>query len=260
MPSSTDGVYLRGGNLIDYYGNPIDLSQYNLLGPTGPAGSTGQDLFYVPGGTGTVERILSDIFTATDSSVLTPTSTEINIGPFLQRSGQIIKFSISQNTEDGTGDILGVFLQYQSKNAAGATVTTQLFNANLSAPNNGLYPAEIKYDKDPGFLSPSGYPSAEKINFVESEFQVSFTDTGAPSGFNSIFINATIYGYNSELQYQFGYARFPQKIWRISGSWIFRPPIAGPSWDPTAVFVAGVNPDGFGASVRIFDVLRYNTF
>jgi hypothetical protein len=41
MPTSVDGVYIVNGILVDFYGKPIDLSRYNLMGPTGPTGDIG---------------------------------------------------------------------------------------------------------------------------------------------------------------------------------------------------------------------------
>ena len=43
MPTSVDGVYIVNGILVNFYGKPIDISRYNLMGPTGAAGSNGID-------------------------------------------------------------------------------------------------------------------------------------------------------------------------------------------------------------------------
>ena len=113
MPQSTEGVYIRNGRFLDYYNNPIDIG--GSIGSTGATGANGQDLLFVSGGTGTVERVVSNVFIANDSSVPTSTVNDLDIGPFFITPGQIIKFRSDMNTEDGTGDILSgrIYVEYQ---------------------------------------------------------------------------------------------------------------------------------------------------
>lgn len=243
MPSSTDGVYQRNGNLIDYYGRPLDLSRYNLLGPTGPTGPDGQDFIFTSGGTGTIERILSNDGIANDSSVLTPTSYVLDLGLLLPISGQIIRFNTYQSTEDTTGYFLSTAIDFEYLNTLGATSSSNVFYLDSTAPQYGLSPATIKPDRNPN-LTPSGFSSIESINNIETEFEISRQG-------NIASIRAKIYGYNSDQQDLFGLARYPQKTWILN---------TGAIYSPLYRLTFSVVPDGYGASIGIRNILRYNAY
>jgi hypothetical protein len=243
MPSSTEGVYQRTGNLIDYYGNPIDLSKYNLLGPTGPEGATGQDLFFVSGGTGTIERILPNVFVANDTSVPTSLIYNLNLAGLLEIDGQIIKFTSVQSTEDSTGYLLASSIVFENLSNMGATSTQTLFTINNDPSIQGMFPAKIKVDKDPN-SSPSGYGTSEKINWIESDFEISRSGS-------FINIRAKIYSYNSEVQFTFGQARFPQKTWILT---------SGGLYNSLCNLRFVITPDGSGTSLGIRNILRFNAF
>jgi hypothetical protein len=243
MPSSTEGVYQKNSNLIDYYGNPLDLTKYNLLGPTGPAGSTGQDLFFVPGGTGTVERILPDGFTATDSSTPTSLVYSLDLAGLLDVQGQVITFNTIQTTEDSSGNFINTSIAFQNFSSPGTTSTQTLFVINNDPSIQGIYAARIKPDRDPN-LSPTGFASVEQINWVQTDFEISRVSS-------SIIIRAKIYAYDAEDQYAFGQARFPQKTWILNSGGIY---------NGLCRLRFSVTPDGAGCSIGIRNILRFNAF
>jgi hypothetical protein len=41
MPSSSNAVFIENGRFVDYFGNPIDITNLGLVGPTGSTGATG---------------------------------------------------------------------------------------------------------------------------------------------------------------------------------------------------------------------------
>jgi hypothetical protein len=245
MPSSTDGVYHSGNTLIDYYGNPLDLTQYNLLGPTGLEGATGQDLFFTSGGTGTVERIIPNGSTASDSSTPTTQFLDIDLAGLLPRTGQIIKFSTTQTTEDSTGAVLGMHMYFLNNNSGGGSQSATIFTAGIGAPIFNLSAAKIKPDKDPTTGSPSGFSPGEQINWIDADFEIT-KETAT-----IISIKAKIYGYNSDAQQIFGQSRFPQKTWILN---------SGGSYNALCTIRLAVTPDGYGTSMSARNILRYNAF
>ena len=77
MPTSVDGVYIVNGILVDFYGKPIDISRYNLMGPTGAAGSNGID-----GIGSTAYKYVHELATVFDGDIITITRAELEFaGP-----------------------------------------------------------------------------------------------------------------------------------------------------------------------------------
>lgn len=73
MPSSNQQIYLVNGILVDFFGNPISISQ-NMQGPTGPIGLTGDaGLIGVTGPTGSTaatSKFVKEWITAGDERLI----------------------------------------------------------------------------------------------------------------------------------------------------------------------------------------------
>jgi hypothetical protein len=256
MPSSVDGVYYRDNRFIDFFNNPINFNNLNtdtgdgdsggssLFGATGPTGATGQDLLFVPGGTGTVERILPNvsIFQLTTA----PLVYELYIYPLLPNDNQIIRFSSYQNTKSGAGDLSGCTILFEEISSTGVPTIHTLFTTSPDALNQGLDPAKIKFDKDPNVLpsTPSGYPLLERINFIQSDFELSRVG-------NNVYIRAKIYGFNPTQQTAYGRSTFVQKSWILNAAY---------SLNNKCKIEFNTLPAGFGTSLGISNILRYNAY
>lgn len=194
-----------------------------LVTPSGTIGAPGFN---------SVERIKADVFQYNGLSPLVVNFTE------LDAIGKIITFKINGGTEDGTGDILSA--QFSISNGV---TTRRLFTIDDDAPNFGIYPAKIKFDKDPN-TPPSGYSTNEFINFITADVKI--TRTSSLGG----IIESTIYGYNKDIQATFGEARFTQKIWHLN---------TGFEYPANFDIITSVVGDNDGSSISITNILRYNT-
>jgi hypothetical protein len=85
MPSSSNAVFIENGRFVDYFGNPIDITNLGLAGPTGPtgpagsagsAGSTSSPIKFVkeffPLGPTTLTITRSELLAAVSPNVLNP--------------------------------------------------------------------------------------------------------------------------------------------------------------------------------------------
>jgi hypothetical protein len=256
MPSSVDGVYYRDGRFIDFFNNPINFNALNTdtgegnssgssffgsLGPTGATGATGQDLLFVPGGTGTVERILPDVFLATEANE--PLVYDIYLYSLFSKDKQIVKFTSYQNTEDGTGYFNACSIRFEEISTSGVSTMHTLFTANNDSNIQGLFPAKIKFDKDPN-TSPSGYSTLEKINLIQSDFEISRIGS-------VVYFQAKIYGLNPSEQVSFGRSKFVQKTWILNSGFLL---------NTKSIIQFSIAPDGFGTSLGIRNILRYNAY
>ena len=183
-----------------------------------------------------VERIKADVFSNPGTGFNALINVTFNE---LTANGQIITFTITSGTEDNTG----VFASTGFSISNGVT-TTSLFSIGSTAPNFGILPAKIKFDRNPTLGSPSGYASNETINFISADIKISRIAS------NSATVEGTIYGYNTENQTTFGLARFPQKIWHLRTGFIY----------PTNfTIISSTSDDGSGGSTGMTNILRYNT-
>ena len=215
--SSPNVTFITTGSLVP------STSYIIPSGTIGPAGYT------------SIERIKADVY----DNPGTGFNALINV-PFdeLDADGKIITFTITSSTEDSSG----VFAATGFSISDGVT-TTSLFNLGSTAPNYGILPAKIKFDRNPA-LSPSGYESNQYINFVKADIKISRISS------SSATIEGVIYGYNVETQDTFGLARFPQKIWHLN---------TGFSYPEDFTIISSTSDDGSGGSTGMTNILRYNT-
>lgn len=196
----------------------------------GEKGDTG------PVGAASVERIKAnqtDIIQSGDggSASVTVNFTE------LTTDDKIITFDVLFTSEDATGTIGGTSITFTD-----GVTPINLFNVGSTAPEYGLNPAKVKFDKDPNVSPPTGYVANETINYIFAKLKINRSGTNGT-------IEGTIYGYNSDNQMRFGQALFTQKVWHLN-HYI-------PSPDNFYITLSSAD-DGSGAYVAMNDILRYN--